>query len=264
LTTISVTSRFNGPDGKGNGGYSCGLLAARFEGPCAVSLRRPVPLEQPLEVVAANGLGSGIAGDGEVPGALHATADGELIMEAVAAPELAPWSGPIVAPEAARDATSRFAPPASGFVDRCFVCGRERHDGFCVFPGPVVGDDVSRSSNSSSADDETDARDALVASTWTPPDWAADDAGEVLPEFVWATLDCPGYFALHGSLGTLAFLARQQTRIIASPKAGVEYVVVGRTLERSGRKGFAATALIDADGEVLAHAEMLVIEPRPG
>jgi hypothetical protein len=243
LSTLFVPSRFNGPPASGNGGYSCGVVAARFDGPCAVSLRRPVPLDQPLEVVAANGLGSGIAGDDDGADTLHVTARGELIAEAVAAPELAPWTGPAVDLEAARDATSRFVPPADGFFDRCFVCGKDRHDGFCVFAGPV-------------------ADEALVASTWTPPAWAADEDGAVLPEFVWATLDCPGYFALHGADGSLAFLARQQSKIVVAPRVGVEYVVVGMPVERSGRKGLAKTAVIDADGEVLAHAEMVVVEPR--
>lgn len=76
-------------------------------------------------------------------------------------------------------------------------------------------------------------------------------------------LDCPGYFALHGADGSLAFLARQQSTLIAAPRVGVEYVVVGIALERSGRKGFAATAILDADGTVLAHSEQVVVEPRP-
>ena len=244
MSTLIVPSRFNGPPASGNGGYSCGVVAARFDGPCAVSLRRPVPLDQPLEVEAGNGLGSGIAGDPDATGTLRVTARGELIAEAVAAPELAPWSGPAVDLEAARDATSRFVPPADGFFDHCFVCGRERHDGFCVFAGPIVDED-------------------LVASTWTPPAWAAGDDGAVRPELVWAVLDCPGYFALHGADGSLAFLARQQSTIVAAPRVGVEYVVVGVPLERSGRKGLAKTAVIDGDGEVLAHAEMVVVEPRP-
>jgi hypothetical protein len=243
LSTLIVPSRFNGPPAAGNGGYSCGVVAARFDEPCAVSLRRPVPLDKPLEVEAANGLGSGIAGDPDGSEALRVSAGGELIAEAVAAPELAPWPGPAVDLDAARDATSRFVSPASGFFDHCFVCGRKRHDGFCVFPGPAGDGD-------------------LVASTWTPPAWAADDDGTVLPEFVWAALDCPGYFALHGADGRLAFLARQQSTIRIPPRAGVEYVVVGIALSRSGRKGSSATALLDPDGTVLAHSEQVVVEPR--
>jgi hypothetical protein len=247
LSTLIVPSRFNGPPAGGNGGYSCGMIAARFDGPCAVSLRRPVPLDELLHVEAANGLGTGFARNAGDPEVLHVTAGRELIAEAVTASELAPWSGSAVDLDAARDATSRFVSPASGFFDHCFVCGRERHDGFCVFAGPIV--------------DESELG-RVVASTWTPPKWAADDDGAVLPEFIWAVLDCPGYFALHGHDGSLAFLARQQSTIVSSPRAGVEYVTVGIALERSGRKGLAATAILDVDGEVLAHSEQVVVEPR--
>lgn len=262
MTTLTVPSRFNGPPASGNGGYSCAVVAARFDGPCAVSLRRPVPLDKALDVETENGLGSGIVGTARESGALRVSADGELIAEAVRAPPLAPWSGPVVDLEAARDATSRFVSPPSGFFDRCFVCGRERHDGFCVFAGPIAESNTPASSRSSSHSDEKRELGPVVASTWTPPAWAADEDGAVLPEFVWAALDCPGYFALHGADGSLAFLARQQSTIIARPRAGVEYVVVGAPRERSGRKGLAATAVLDADGEVLAHAELVVVEPR--
>jgi hypothetical protein len=232
VTTISVPSRFNGPTSSGNGGYSCGLLAAHFDGPAAVSLRRPVPLDRELEVRA------------EDDGAVRAYAGEELIAEAVAAAPPAPWSAPHVGLEEARAAVERFRAPADGIFDHCFVCGRARADGFEVFAGPLGHDD-------------------LVASPWTPPAWAADEAGAVLSEFTWSALDCPGYFAVHGADLTLAFLARQQSEIITAPRAGVTYVVVGRVLERSGRKGLAATAILTDDGTLLAHAELLVVAPRP-
>jgi hypothetical protein len=102
----------------------------------------------------------------------------------------------------------------------------------------------------------------LVASPWTPPEWAAGDDGEVTAEFVWAALDCPAYFALHGEDLEIAYLVRQQAEILAPVRVGVEYVVAGRPRERSGRKGLAATALLSADEEILAHAECLFVVPR--
>jgi hypothetical protein len=231
LASVCVPRRLNGPPSSGQGGYSTALLAALVEGPAAVSLRRPVPLDEELEVRTGD------------DGSAHALAGGDTVIEAVPADPLPDWDGPAVGLAAARAAAGRFEPPASGDFDRCFVCGRARHDdGFEVFPGPVA--------------------DGLVASPWTPPAWAADDAGEVLPEFVWAALDCPGYFALHGG-ERLAYLARQQSRLRAPIRAGETYVAVGHALERSGRKGIAATAILDARGEALAHAEMIVVEPRP-
>jgi hypothetical protein len=231
LETLTVRSRFNGPPAGGNGGYSCGLLAAHLEGPVAVSLRRPVPLDEPLEVRA------------EDDGSARVFADGELVAEAAAAPPLALWDGPPVSLAAARAARQRHTGPPGGEFDRCFVCGRSRPDGFGVFTGPV------------------DDRD-LVASPWTPLAWAADEDGVVTAEFVWAALDCPAYFALHGEGLEVAYLVRQQVEILTPPRAGVEYVVVGRRLERSGRKGLATTAILDVGGEVLAHAECLIVVPR--
>ncbi len=230
MSTLTVPSRFNGPPASGQGGYSTGALAGHLEGPAAVSLRRPVPLDEGLAVRT----------EGDAARAFDAA--GELVLEAVAAPPLAPWDAAPVTLEAARAATARFKPPGEA-LDRCFVCGHARHDGFGVFPGAVEGTD-------------------LVAAPWRPPAWAADDDGTVRPELVWAALDCPGYFAVHGEDLTLAFLARQQSAVLAPVRAGVEYVVVGRPLGREGRKGFAATAIVDPAGEVLAHSEQLLIVPR--
>ena len=83
-------------------------------------------------------------------------------------------------------------------------------------------------------------------------------------EFVWAALDCPGYFAAFGVDLELAFLARQQSELLAPIHAGVEYVAVGRPLGRDRRKGFAATAILDSRGAVLAHSDQLLIAPREG
>jgi hypothetical protein len=232
MATVTVSARFNGPPASGNGGYSCGVVAATLDGPVAVSLRRPVPLDQALAVRDE--------GDGKV----CAFDDDQLIVEAVPAAPLSAWDGGSPGIAEARAAHDRYAAPADGEFGHCFVCGRSRHDGFDIFTGPVERAD-------------------LVASPWTPPAWAADADGIVSPEFVWAALDCPGYFALHGADTTIAYLARQQVEILAPVRAGVEYVVVGRPLERAGRRGTAATAVLDADGKVLAHAECLLVVPRP-
>ena len=49
--TVTIASRFNGPADSGNGGYSCGLLAAFIDGPARVRLHAPPPLDTPLAVV---------------------------------------------------------------------------------------------------------------------------------------------------------------------------------------------------------------------
>ena len=250
VPSVLVPARFNGPPASGQGGYSAGVVAAFFDGPAAVSLRRPVPLDQELELRIERGQGDSRdaaerAGDvdHDVAARVYDTA-GELVIEAASAPPLARWDAPPVSLEQAHSAATRFEPPAGGTFDHCFVCGRARHgDGFDIFLGPVKGTD-------------------LLAAPWIPPAWAADSDGVVSPEFVWAALDCPGYFAVFST--ELAFLARQQSALLRPIHAGVEYVAVGRPLGREGRKGFAATAILDSDGTVLAHSEQLLIAPREG
>jgi hypothetical protein len=105
----------------------------------------------------------------------------------------------------------------------------------------------------------------VVASTWTPPAWAADERGHVRPEFVWATLDCPTYFAtyLHEDLAP-GVLARVTARIDRPATAGDQHVVIAWPLEVDGRKRLAGSALLSAEGETLAISRALMIEPRPG
>jgi hypothetical protein len=105
----------------------------------------------------------------------------------------------------------------------------------------------------------------IVASPWTLPSWAADAAGRVLPEFVWAVLDCPTYFALYmnGELPA-SVLARLTARIDAPVVAGAEHVVIAWPIETDGRKRHAGSAVLSPDGETLAVARALLIEPRAG
>jgi hypothetical protein len=60
MNVLTIPSRFNGPAGVGNGGYVCGRIAAYVDGPATVTLRRPPPLDTPMEVERA--------GDGHYPG----------------------------------------------------------------------------------------------------------------------------------------------------------------------------------------------------
>jgi hypothetical protein len=230
--TVTIPARFNGPLQTGNGGYAAGALAAFIEGPVDVSLRSPVPLDRPLDVVT------------DEAGAVRAL-DGEtLVLEARSAPGFELDVPAAVDVGAARVASAGYRGLDDGEFCRCFVCGRAREDGFEVFAGPVEGR-------------------GLVASPWNPPEWAAGEDGLVRPEFVWAVLDCPTYFGLHmtGEL-PIAFLARFTVRIDAPVRAGEEHVVIGWPIEIDGRKHHAGSAVLAADGEVLARARALMIEPR--
>jgi hypothetical protein len=103
----------------------------------------------------------------------------------------------------------------------------------------------------------------LVASPWTPPQWTADAAGRVLPEFVWAVLDCPTFFAAHIDQElTMSVLARLAARIDAPVEAGREHVVIAWPIQTDGRKRHAGSAVLSSEGETLAVARALLIEPR--
>lgn len=228
--SISIPKRFNGPLESGNGGYSAGLVAGLVEGGAEVSLRSPVPLDTPLEAVAESGSVLVSHGETLVAEGHPAKVDPEL-------PEP-------VTPDAARAAMAGYRGLRDGPFCHCYVCGLARDDSFRVFAGRVEGRD-------------------LVASTWTPPAWTADDSGEVLAEHVWAALDCPTYFAayLDEDLG-MSFLVRFAVRIDAPVVAGSEHIVVAWPIESAGRKRRAGSAVMTADGEPVAVADALLVEPR--
>jgi hypothetical protein len=48
--SLVIMSRFCGPPDSGNGGYVCGLIAGYLDGPAEVTLRKPPPLETPLNL----------------------------------------------------------------------------------------------------------------------------------------------------------------------------------------------------------------------
>jgi hypothetical protein len=171
--------------------------------------------------------------------------DGEqLIAEAEPGPQIDLNVPDRVGVQEARAAAGRYTESNDGLFSHCFVCGPARDDALGVFAGRVDGRE-------------------LVASPWTPPAWTADDAGRVRPEFIWAVLDCPTYFAVYGS-GELpmSFLARMSARIAAPVPVDEEHIVMAWPISAEGRKRHAGAAVLSADGDVLAVARALMIEPR--
>lgn len=123
---MRIAARFNGPPGSGNGGVTCGRLAAYVGAPAVeVTLRKPPPLDTDLRVDASGG--SARLLDGEA-----------LVAEAVpSSVELDPPTA--VSVEDARAAERSYA----GLVDHpfptCFACGTGRSDGLGLRPGPAAG-----------------------------------------------------------------------------------------------------------------------------
>jgi hypothetical protein len=230
---IRIPARFNGPLESGNGGYCCGVVAAFLDGPAEVSLRVPVPLETPLAVQR------------EDEGGVRVLERETLVAEGAPAPDLEIDVPDAVGVEEAREASRHYEGPFDGVFSQCFVCGRTREDSFGVFAGRVEGRD-------------------LMATPWTPPEWTADEAGRVRPEFVWAALDCPASFAayLHDHDPDIGFLVRLGVRLGAPVRAREEHVVIGWPLGGDGRKREAGSAVLSGDGEVMAAARALMVQPR--
>ena len=231
--SICISSRFNGPRGSGNGGYSAGLVAGLLGGEAEINLRRPVPLDTELEV----------ARDGDD---VVRVLDGDALVAEGRAAEVELDLPAPVSPAEARQAAQRFTGPPDDIFSRCFVCGKEREDSFGVFAGAVEGR-------------------PLVASPWTPPPWTADSSGRVRPEFVWATLDCPTYFAAYmDEESAVSFLVQFTARVGADVPAEAEHVVIAWPIETEGRKRRAGSAVLSAEGEPLAVASALLVEARAG
>lgn len=238
--TVTIPRECNGPRDSGQGGYSSGALARHVPAAVAeITLRRPVPLGVPL-TVAPDGDGAAVRlldGDGALVAEGRAANAGDLALE-LPAP---------VTIEQARAAMAGYRGPTAGPLCDCYVCGRHRADALGVFAGAVEG------------------REGVVASTWTPAAWTADPDGRVLAEHVWAVLDCPTYFAAYRDAPDplpVAVLGRFVTRLDTPVAVGEEHVVVSWPLAVDGRKRHAASAILSANGELLALARALLIEPR--
>jgi hypothetical protein len=241
MQLLTVAPRFCGPPGSANGGYVSGLFAQHAAGTVRVRLHRPPPLGAPLEVAHRDG------------GRLELLHDSRLVASAEPAQlELIVPSPPDYL--AALEASRRYVGFTQHAFPNCFVCGpeRARGDGLRIFAGPVVADAAAVGT----------ARAALVAAPWVPDVALGLDDHKVRPEFMWAALDCPGYFAArsdHVPMLLGEFTAHVDRRVHVDEPC----VIVGWRVSAAGRKFEVGTALFDEDGELCAKARAVWIELRP-
>jgi acyl-coenzyme A thioesterase PaaI-like protein len=228
---LRIDPRFRGPPESGNGGYVAGLLARELGGSdCRVRLRRPPPLGTPLEVTSG-GAAFNLMDRAEI------VASATRAMVEVGAPSAPPLAE-------AESASRRFTGFRSHIFPGCFVCGPERGvgDGLRIFPGASGG--------------------GMVAAPWKPAADLSDSDGIVRSEFVWAALDCPGYFAVQQLAGP-AVLGELAVRMHEPVGGGEPLVVIGWPIESSGRKHRAGTALYAGD-RLIAAAEATWVSLRAG
>ncbi len=223
---VTIDRRFRGPPESGNGGYVCGLVAGLIGGTPEVTLRRPPPLDRPLQVVRLDGGGIALR-DGET-----VIAEGASTSLEIAAPE------PVSFSEAEAASRSYLGFDMHTFPT-CFACGPKRAegDGLRIFPGWVDGRDV-------------------VAAPWTPDASLAGDDGTVRPEIVWAALDCGGGWAVMTEAPDQPIvLGRLAARLVAPIQPGERCVLTGWSLGEDGRKLYSGTALFSDDGELRGVAQ---------
>jgi hypothetical protein len=216
---LIIGARFNGPPGSGNGGYCAGrfALASGLTGDAVeVTLRRPPPLEVPMQTRAAEE-GIDVLQGQDVVAQVRSTAIGaDEIVEPVS------WDEAVAVSASYPGFTVHPFPT-------CFVCGPQRaeDDGLRLFPGRLP-----------------DGRTA------TPFQVPAQFSGA---EFTWASLDCPGGWAVPLE-GRPYVLGRLAVRLHHVPVAGELCIVMGAITGEKGRKADVRTTLWNTKGEVLAAA----------
>lgn len=218
---VFIDGRFHGPPDSGNGGYSCALIAKFINGPAAVRLRKPPPLDAPMEVRENNGV-------------IELYHEDELVASGrPAAVELDVPRPPDF--EEAQAASGRYRGFASHFYPGCFVCGPERGhgDGLRIFAGPV---------------EEGTGPEGMVAAAWVPDDSLKDSSGLVAAEFIWAALDCPGAYAFPEPENGALLLGELAVAIKGTVSPGEKCVLIGWEISHEGRKHFTGTALFGETG----------------
>lgn len=233
VDTVTITRRFCGPPGSGNGGYTTGLVAAALSGAPAVevTLHRPPPLERPLQLARE--------GDGAT---LH---DGDdlvargTVCELELEPPAAPTADELAAAVASFDVDQYAADHAFA---GCFTCGpaRDDGDGLRLFPAPL-------------------ARDALHVWSWTPGPQDVEQDGSVSTPIAWAALDCPGGLAWMTHDDVPAVLGRLRVAVRRTPTEAEPLVVGGWRIAEEGRKRHSGSVIWSAEGEVLAVGEAVWI-----
>jgi hypothetical protein len=221
-SSLRIDARFQGPPRSANGGYACGSVAAWIDGPARVRLHAPPPLDRALAVAIE---------DGEVR-----VLDGEQLV-ATGRPE-SPMLDvpPPPSLEAARRAATHYVGGTNHPFATCFVCGPQRAhgDGLCIFPGAVG--------------------DGTVAATFDVPADLVDAEGLLLPEIVWAALDCPGYYAVTGDRMQPMVLGELCAELRAPARVSGPMIAYAWPRGGEGKKAHCGSALATAEGEVIAVA----------
>jgi hypothetical protein len=128
-------------------------------------------------------------------------------------------------------------------LGHCYVCSPRRYDGLGMHFGPLRRD--------------PSITGALLVADETVP----HDADGLVPELVWGALDCPSYAPPLWS-GPSSLLGRMRAEQLEPVPMGEPVVATGWLVAAEGRKHHTASALLAADGTLLARATAIWIRPR--
>lgn len=231
LTTFRIERRYNGPPQSANGGYVCGRMADaighsidhRDGKSVGVRLYQPPPLDTDLDLLFDS-----------VSNKWHLKQGEQLIAAAHLTQVHAHVPNHKPDYVHALDAALHFSGHQQHAFPTCFVCGPQRavNDGLRIFAGKLPDSNV-------------------VAAPWLPYAELADDDNKVKSEFIWAALDCPGYFA-SVTPGRTALLGELAVCIERRVHVDEPCVIVGWPILIEGRKHKVGTALFDESGEQCA------------
>ena len=219
---FTVASRFEGPTGYGQGGYTAGALLGprhgHLVGQRRASFHTPIPLDRVLELRTL------------ATGAKELWDDTRLIVRVVPSDEEIPVPTAIDLPTA-EAARTRYPPLGRETVPACFSCGAS--NSFEVWAGPI--DDGG-----------------LYATPWTPPAWTASN-GVVDAPYVWAAIDCPaGAKICHdGPEYRRALTGSMTAEILGRVRPERTYVLVAWAEPWRGRRRVGGVAMFDPDGGTL-------------
>lgn len=226
----TIGARFCGPPNSGNGGYAVGLVAKHLRGAVEVTLKRPLPLDNVMQI-AIDTTTAGVFHEGHELASARETTLALEVPKAISFREAA-------------EARAGFSGYQVHPFPNCFVCGTHRlcGDGMCLFTG--------------------DIGEGIVASSWVPNEEFANEDGVVAAEFLGAALDCPGAWSLIGKYDIRGpvVLGRMTYEAYRPVHCGGRYVVMGWPIGKEGRKSFCGTAIFDAEGALCAAAKATWIE----
>jgi hypothetical protein len=236
---VVIGSRFESWDGIAHGGYVSGVAASWVGPDCEVTLRQAAPFDQELTVER------GEDGEVELRDGAAVVARGAPADVRIQVPEPIPFQEAISRKWSHDKLTDHPTP-------NCFCCGYERAegDGLRVFPAPIPERELGQ-----------------VAAAWVPDPAFAGDDGCLRTEFVWAALDCPGFWGMALSIGHMpnVITIRLAASVRGVVRPGEPHVVMGWPIEHRGRKFLCGSAIFGPDDDLLAsgRATWLAVRELP-